>query len=569
MGNTLGQVHPDMIKFLQALSKTAGAAGQGIAGRPPAQTALAPQQGSLPAMQPTPPPGFPSPQAPTVPMPQTPQQQAQGQQPISYDTGGTQGSLPKPVQRPPIPGYQSPAGGDILQSKLGPQGAAVYSGIQGVSEVLNKWNQRKEQKEAAEAANIANNLMQAIESKDVGMVSEILNDPKQTKVLNKVYKGWLQQTEEAKKASQTQKKPDSVIQGFEQGIASFFHKKQQQQQPQQPPQAPPQTQGQPGQMPQSVGGYRIPQAGPAQLQARAAQNANIQADQRDPQRMVTPTQYDWTPKTATEYEKYQAQIEKSKTDILASHDRVTEFQHKAEAANQNFKAAMVRYKTAKVKGAEAGEKGKLDLQKANLEVIKARAQADNEKIKLDIQLAKLRGITDPNAQMKLSAQNKLKLEALGTAADIVAGVQKREGGFTQADVASLSGLLRTAGASGLASTLSTNMVSRWWGGKEEVDAIAKGIADQQKTMQQAWNVGGGAPKTAAEGGEAPPKAGDIIDTPQGKMKFKGGDFNDQKNYVLVTPASKAVAPAAAKASDGDDNDGDDDGDDDGDKEDNE
>jgi len=193
-----------------------------------------------------------------------------GQQigPIRYDPSGAAGQMGQP-QAQPQHGVSRQS--SELMGHLDPQGAATFSAVQGVSQFLQEWRQRKDQKSQAEASNIAGALMSAIENKDEAMMNAILTNPKATKVLDKVYKGWLQ------KAETSQKAPDSDVKGFEQGLQKTVQEKQGSQQGgTQTPQGP-----------QHPGGYMIPQAGPAQQLGAAKLSAESQAAQQDPARLLS------------------------------------------------------------------------------------------------------------------------------------------------------------------------------------------------------------------------------------------------------------------------------------------
>ncbi len=189
-----------------------------------------------------------------------------GQQvgPIRYDPRTT-GQLPTPVPTPTREGYSSSPYGPQMMQKLDPSGGAVYNAIQGVSKLLQDWQQRRDQRQHVEAANIAQNLMAAMDHGDEATKQAILNDPKAIKILNKILPGWLT------KAKESQKKPDIDIGGFEAGIQQYVQGKSQQQ----------------TQEPRQVGGYLLPQAGPAE-QLRGAQiSAETQAAQQDPARLLS------------------------------------------------------------------------------------------------------------------------------------------------------------------------------------------------------------------------------------------------------------------------------------------
>ncbi len=183
---------------------------------------------------------------------------------ITYDPSRAGGSMSAPVGQPARPGYSPSPYGAQMMEKLSPSGGSVFSAVQGVSKLLQDWRQRKDQSQQAEAANIASKLMSAIEKSDTATVYDILNDPKATKVLNKVYKGWLT------KAQESQKTPDVDVKGFEAGLQQYVQGRAQQ--------APA--------MPRQAGGYLLPQASPVE-QLRGAQiSAESQAAQQDPARLL-------------------------------------------------------------------------------------------------------------------------------------------------------------------------------------------------------------------------------------------------------------------------------------------
>jgi hypothetical protein len=120
--------------------------------------------------------------------------------------------------------------------------AQPHEAVQSIAGLLMNWNQRKKKGEEAEASNIAANLVQAIKNNDKETINDILNNDHSKKILNKVYKGWLTQMEQAQKPG---KEKDPTVSGFEAGI----QKATQAQPQQQPPQ---------GQPPGSAAGIRLP-----------------------------------------------------------------------------------------------------------------------------------------------------------------------------------------------------------------------------------------------------------------------------------------------------------------------
>lgn len=248
--------------ILQSSSKVAGPIGQALAPQSPQG-----QQGT-PAHQ-----GVAPPQMMTPPQ-------------IKFSTQGAGAAMPAPAP-PPMPSFAHIPESQAMMSKLDPKGAATYSAIQGVSNILGQWSQKREAKQQAEAANIAQNLMQAIQSGDQGEIQAILNDPKATKVLNKVYKGWLTKAQDSQKPPEKQ---DPDVAAFEQGIAKSVQGGGgggpqtgvkpsatggvQSQQPQQ--------EG----MPRQVGGYMLPQTLPQELLRAATVNARLQQARNDPNTLL-------------------------------------------------------------------------------------------------------------------------------------------------------------------------------------------------------------------------------------------------------------------------------------------
>lgn len=192
---------------------------------------------------------------------------------VKFDPSSATGVMAPPIPKPIVSTYQPPPGGEQLTSKLTPQGSAAYSGIQGMMQFVDTWSRKREAKQQSEAANIAQNLMGAIQNGDTATAHEILNDPKATKLLNKVYKGWLTQAEDHKK----KKKPDPDMQGFEQGLQKSITEYLQGK-----------TQKQP-QMPHQMGGYLLPSAGPEQQLKAAQTSAMMQFYQQHPSYLVSVT----------------------------------------------------------------------------------------------------------------------------------------------------------------------------------------------------------------------------------------------------------------------------------------
>lgn len=492
-----------------------------IATQQPAQQVDPAVRGQLPQLNPT-----------STGFPGSPQQPA----PPAYNTGGTQGSLPAPTPRPAQAMYSPPSGGEILASKLQPKGAAAYSGIQGVAEVLDKWNQRKEGKMQAEAANIAKNLMTALESNDQTTVHEILNDPHSTKVLNKVYKGWLVKDQEAKKQKESQgkqKPADPTLQGFEKGMSEFLQKKQGGQQPptqgQQPsPQQGQQPQGQqPQGMPKSVGGYLIPQAGPTQLDTRAKENANIQANKDQPGRMVTPTAWDPTPKNI-------ADMEKAKSSIIVANTNTKKAELQMQKSQADYEKALLGIKSQE-------ERAKLQSSELNTKYQTSLVNLDIQKQKLGIEIQRYQNIKQSGANKEAkgtavkppSQQFQVKMQMLSQAEDALKQLSADPNGkITKENVTEIAQALKAAGAVGVSKKL-TDEQGSWFKSYSSPKEILDDIKLYRDGMQKTFGIDEkGNPKDdkassgkyTAQAGD--PKVGDVVDG----YKYTGGDPADPDSY---------------------------------------
>jgi hypothetical protein len=567
MGGTISSVlqNPGLLQLVSSLKGLA--VGNQPGERPPAQAGPPAQVGATPPA-PTPPqfggaPGGGSPAQPEQP------------QPGPYNTGGTQGALPMPVPRPPHPGAQPIGNSDAMMSKLAPKGAGAYQAIQGVQQVLGQWAQRKEGKESAEASNIANNLMTALQSNDVATVHEILNDPHSTKVLNKVYKGWLTKDQQAQKQSQTPSKPpDPTVQGFESGIQKFLQNKQQvppqggQQPPQQPPQGQqPPPQGTPSTMPRSVGGYLLPQAGPAQLDARAKQNANISANQADPRRMIEPTKWDATPKTEAEMATAQAAIIKAQTSVKTANVNAKKADFEMQKSQADYNKALLGIKSQEERASfQSGE--------LNTKYQTAIVNKDIKQQQLGIEIQKLQNLKQAGANIaakgatsmtpKISQGFQVKFRMLQQAETTLKQLQASGGKIDENNVAAISQALKSAGAVGVSKKLDSEVtgasLTSWFKSYSTPKEVLDDIDLYKKGMQSTFNLdenwmpqgkgsgSEGESKTAKGGSDlddmsksvANAKPGDVVNG----FTYKGGDKSDVKNWSKVEGGSASATPSA-------------------------
>jgi len=342
--------------------------------------------------------------------------------------GPVTGSMPAPVGTPPRGGYEPPAFGSQFMSKLDPSGAATYSAIQGVSKVLQDWAARKDQKEHVEAANIAQNLMNALSNNDVAAVHDILNDPKSTKVLNKVYKGWLEKAQEAQEPGEA---PDPTVAGFEAGLKQYTQKGGQGgAQGQQPQGGAPGGQTPPGTMPRTMGGYRLPQASP-QTQADATlKMLQTQNQIRQQQALAQQPASPYSPEQ-------QAAIIKAQSEAQIA------------ALNVQKEQAALQKTQAETQAALA--KGTLEKDKAQADLLAAQARAQTAATNLEIAKTKLQVA---KAGGKITPATQAKINGAKSALDIIDNITGGKGDTSTNTLTGIKNSLIVAGLPGLAKQIS-------------------------------------------------------------------------------------------------------------------
>jgi hypothetical protein len=449
--------------------------------------------------------------------------QGPGPGPVVGPPAQSMGTLPMPQARPASPGFQPQPNSAQMMNSLDPKGKETFSAIQGVSQLLQAWNQRKDQKEEAEAANIAQNLMTAMRNNDTATVHEILNDKHATKVLNKVYKGWLTKSQEASKPQEPAKPPDPAVKGFEQGLVKAAQGGASAQ-PQGPtpqqgtspqgPQAPPQG-GQP-QPSKTQGGYLLPQAGPAQQLQGIKTGAELDAAKADPARTLD--------SQLTSGESRQAELGKSGLASTPATDaKLQESMAKLQEANLGVQKAQLELQSKQAELQATGERTNAAAKKAEVDLTKAQVQLDITRTNLLI--ARERSTNPTKGKTQQPPLNTVqKLKSLEDAQTYIEGVIKSRGknGFTGQDVQTLTGLLKQAGASSLAQSLpgwyGRNMPT-WIGGKGEEDAngmlesikeLKSGIEESVEARYPGWQTGG--KKGSAKAGEEPPDEGEEDDS---------------------------------------------------------
>lgn len=415
-----------------------------------------------------------------------PQQQTQSGGPqVKTDPNAQAGHFPMPVASPTKKGMEG----------SGPIGALIG--------LVSQHFAKKDQKEHGEAANIATNLMQAYESKDTAKVYEILHDPKSTKVLNKIYKGWLTKAEEMNKPGE---EPDPTVSGFEAGLQKYMKGK-----------------GPQPEMPKQMGGYMLPQAGPAEQTAGIKTSAENQAAKQDPARtmhsrlnseeMRSGELGAGPEKVAAEKARAEAVIKKSAGDV--------------QIAQADMQRSQTALKKAEADALMAGKKGDAALAELNVKHLTALVGLDIAKARLGNELAKSKGIKT------LSFMNKQKISAVTQAEEILNKIVKENRGFNQDDVKQLDSILRAAGATELAKDL-PGAWTRWARGVGSVQDTLDALKPLKQALEEA--AGGKAdvaPKAVAASDDTTDDEPDGTDSEGGEVMDM--EYDAQGNKVTKLP----------------------------------
>jgi hypothetical protein len=426
--------------------------------------------------------------------------------------GATPQQAPPPGAAPPStpPGAGATAPGTARVGNFAAPTPQPIADVHSLEQLLMGWSSRKQQKQQAEATNAAQALMQAIEGAkttgDWGPAESILHDNE--KLFNKVYKGWLQKAEAAKKPS----KPDPDQQGFEQGVGQYLQSKQQ---------APP-TGGAPSQL----GGYILPQAGPAQAAAQTQAQTSAITSQQDLERAM---RGEPTLAQKAEQDKYRALQEKYTTEIRKEALGVQKAQFEAQKANTELQLKQAEASISEKKGKMTleEEEKKLQITNVNLDIAKAR-----------LQFTRMHPPGAPKMQQPPPAMVK-QVESSDQAIAYAESVLNSRGdkGFTKEDVQMLSGLLRQAGSTALAQSLPGwmgRMTPSWLGGSGKADvqsmidsikAYKQGLDDTISTRYPEWKK-----KQEAETPEA--------DT----STDEGGDAEGEVDADIVVDPSEMSKP---------------------------
>ena len=378
-----------------------------------------------------------------------------------------------PARTPGQPQQQPSAGGGGPSIKQDPMASVGTMGaptpqpifdVQSLEQLLAGWKSRKEARQQAEASNAAQALMQAIDSaKTTGDWTDaytILSHNE--KLFNKVYKGWLQKSEQAQKQQQQKQKPekpDPETQGFEQGVQTHLSKKQQQQQAQAK-----QWQGPPaqGSAARRLGPYILPGASPTQ--ALAQQDVSAQR-QYQAQGGLPPG----VAKTEAELEKLRTEQQKSQTELIKSAREVQKAQYESDKAEAELKLKLAELSAAKDKSTVS-----LDIEKQKY----LTAQANRDKARWQLEKARLGAQTAQ--QPKLTQATKIKIEAAERAKILIDGLTGKDT-LEASDIQALQNELKTAGATSLANSIRPGGLWSWVKSKP-------GQTSDVKSLQSAFSV---------------------------------------------------------------------------------
>jgi len=447
---------------------------------------------------------------------------------IVWDPKTAIGNMPPPAaqQQTGAPRYQPDAGmSQAMMAHLDPKGAATFSAIQGIGQFLGQVSEKRQKNQAAEAANLAQSLMTAIDSKDISGMTAIMGDPKKMKLIDKVYKGWIQKAEEASQPQEPQKPEDPDVAGFNKGIADHAASKVQGGAPQQgqPPQQPPLQRNDAQGTPRSIGGYLVPHAGPGQQMKNITDSSQVQYAKAHPESAI---EGPMTPQRVQQEEILAAKMDEAKS-------KAVEAGNKAMQAEQGVKASIVRYQTVMQAGANAAQKQGFDIQKTQLEVNKAREEVQKSLVQSDIARTDLQThkeilintiMKGKNQQEKdkkvkgLPLKEQEKLYSLDKADKLLDQMQAN-GTVTSSDVADLQAVFAAAGANRLSQALPglyKQNAPKWAGGADEdtikgirsaVSAFREGVQKAADTNFPGWRKDSKAPDAQAP----PPAAADDED----------------------------------------------------------
>jgi hypothetical protein len=434
------------------------------------------------------------------------------------------GSGPGSGMQPPVgavpgrQGFQQTGTEGQFMSQLTPQAAGLFQGLQGLQQVIQTNQARKDQKDAAEAGNVAQNLMQSLDvinnSSDqqaranaMQTVDMILKNKESSKVLNKVFKGWLQKADEQKRKKNAP--PDPITAGFENSLQQYFAGKQ----------------AQPPQMPSQLSGYRLPSAGPAQQMQNIAAQEEAKRAAADPKTMLKSQLSSAQMKEIEEG----ATLGKLEAEKAEYHARMMEAASHVQTAGLAVQLEQERIKEQQLQNQFAKQKGETEKKIADVNLLRANKNLDiaNARLKLAL-IPKTTSAPPPTMINQLNALQ----EAEKYMDKILSDPKRAANGFSKEDVEQLRGLFYKGGAGASAKDL-PDMVHRhmweWLGGtgEDSVQAMRDNIHSQRsaiaKMVQERFKTWKGAGSVEAEGGVSEPEpepdlgAGEpegVIETPE-------------------------------------------------------
>jgi hypothetical protein len=396
---------------------------------------------------------------PATPGPVMPQH-APATMETKFDPMSNVGSLPPPVAQPMRSGASggSPAGSEALVRQLDPKGAAVFSGVQGVSQYIQNTIQRNDQKKQAEAQNAAQALMAALESaKTTGDYTPAQHIFENNEALfNKVYKGWMQKSEEANKAKEKagkEKKPDPEITGFEKGLADYMGKGAAKQPGQ--PQPPSSLTGKSGAK------YYIPQAAPQQAQVQQNMSTQLQAQRQDPSRDLPESAALRDPKVQAQLSEAAVKYAQMNLDYKKSSDELQKAQLAVDA------------EVVKSGYAEKESQSKLDLAKTELATAGVRQDTARMLGQIQVSKAKNGGQVPQSFKTRWDAVSKVE-------ATLNKAISEKRG-LTAEERKGLPALLTQAGLATLAKDV-PGALAQWTGWNTPSDLLDK-IKPYKDTME--------------------------------------------------------------------------------------
>lgn len=366
-----------------------------------------------------------------------------------YDPMSSVGFLPPPFEQPAKQGFQPSNMSAELMAKLDPQSASIFSGVQGITKFLQDSFAKKDQEQHSEAKNAAQALMAALEGAkatgDYRPAEHILENNES--LFNKVYKGWLQKSEEAKKPQKKAKAPDPDVQGFEQGLQSYMQKGGQ------PPQPPSTLQGKSGAK------YLMPQASPQQAVGQNQVSQQLQAAKQG-QEVISPEE-------RMKLHEGNIKIQEAEVGLQKAFVELQKAKTEAEKAGTNFAEQKTLYETRLASESEKHLKALID---KDITIGELR----------DKLIMKQNGgrkppqITDAEARKANAAE-----QVSAYLEDMIAKAKP----FKANDISALQGMLATAGASATAKGLPKGIWATMWSKPEDVSTFKQSFDKYKDSLK--------------------------------------------------------------------------------------